>query len=261
MGAEMTQVELAQMTWTQAAAGRDAGAVVLITIGTQEENGSVCPLATDTLLAFEVARRVAEQTGSLVAPPINYGYSSTFSGYPGTMSLKPDTLRRVIFDVCENLIENGFDHLMLVNCHMPNEPIMQQAAKEIGARYGILIGSFNPITLARSVSQDLYADVEATFGHGAEPIASMIRSFNSAAIHLEAGQARDPGSSRGCRLWGHLRSGWTVGSLTSISIGNRSQRPAARVTRQLRILIAVPKSCDASWTEVASSCKLSPGLM
>ena len=45
----MTRVELAEMTWSQAASARDRGAVMLITIGTQEENGSVCPLATDTL--------------------------------------------------------------------------------------------------------------------------------------------------------------------------------------------------------------------
>jgi creatinine amidohydrolase len=188
----MSQVELAEMTWSQAAAARDRGAVVLITVGTQEENGSVCPLATDTILAYEVARRVAEQTVAVVAPPINYGYSSTFAGFPGTMALKPDTLRRVIVDVCDNLIENGFEHLLLLNCHLPNEPIMQQAAKEIGARHGVLIGSFNPIVMARSASKGLYSDGEASFGHGAEPIASMIRSFNPGAVHVD--EARSEGA-------------------------------------------------------------------
>lgn len=209
----MTQVELGQMTWRDAAAARDRGAVVLIPIGTHEENGSVCPLSSDTLVAYEVARRVAEQNEALVAPSINYGYSATFSRYPGTMSLKADTLQRVIVEVCENLIENGFDRLLLVNCHLPNEPIMAQAAKEIAARHGVLIGSFNPITLAQAASREIAPNTVSAFGHGAEPIASLIRSFQPDAVHLDQAQPEQFGEFQGLPMVGTAQVGVDGGTL------------------------------------------------
>lgn len=182
----MAEVELARMTWKQADAARDRGAVVLIPVGTQEQNGSVCPLGADTLVAFEVAKRVAEGTGAVVAPPVNYGYSPQFRHFPGTVSLMPDTLRMLLFDVCRNLIENGFEHLLLVNCHVPNEPILEHAARDVREQLGVLMGSMNPIALAQSASQDLYAGAEATLGHGSEPIASILRAFVPETVDLEA---------------------------------------------------------------------------
>ena len=182
----MTRVELAHMTWKQASEARDRGAVVLIPIGTQEQNGSISPLASDTLVAVEVARQVAQQSDALMAPPIHYGYSPIFRHYPGSVCLRPDTLRMMILDVCENLIENGFDHLLLVNCHNANEPIMEHAAMDIRERLGVLMGYFNPINLAQSASKDLYAGMDACLGHGSEPIASMLRSFIPESVYLES---------------------------------------------------------------------------
>lgn len=178
------QSELAHMTWTESEVARDRGAVVLIPIGTQEQNGPSAPLSSDTLVAVEVARRVAHQTGAVVAPPICYGYSPMFRHFPGTVSLQPETLRRLIVDICENFIQNGFERLMLVNCHLGNEPIMGHAAEEIRERIGILLGSFNPMSLAETVGKDMYASARSTMGHGAEPMVSVLRSFVPGSVRL-----------------------------------------------------------------------------
>lgn len=180
----MEQVELAHMTWKEVAAARDRKAPVLIPVGTHEQNGSACPLGTDTLVAHEVAKRTAQETGALVAPALSYGCSPIHRKYAGTISLKPDTLRGLIVEVCENLIEDGFDHLVLVNCHQSNEPIIEQVAREIRERLGLLLASFNPITLAETSSKDLYSS-KASHGHGAEPIASMLRSFSPESFRPE----------------------------------------------------------------------------
>lgn len=182
----MATIELGNMTWKEAAAARDRGAVVLIPIGTVEQNGSISPLASDTLIADEVARRVALATDSVVTPAVNFGYSPTFIHYPGTASLRPDTLRAVIVDILDNLISNGFRRLIMVNCHVYNEPIMEQAATEIRKRSGALLGYFNPITMAQAISKEIDPGAGAAFGHGAEPIASMILSFAPQAVKTES---------------------------------------------------------------------------
>lgn len=201
----MAQHELARMTWREAGAARDRYAVVLIPMGTLEQNGSVAPLAVDTLVAEEVSKRVAAETGALVAPAIAYGYSPPFRHFPGTVSVSPDTLRSLVFDVCLNLIENGFVRLVLVTCHVFNEPIIEHAARDIREQLGVLVGCLNPVTLAQAASRDLYAGRESTWGHGAEPIASMLRSFDADALHLENAQADNWKDFQGLKVTGNSR--------------------------------------------------------
>lgn len=209
-GGEMTGIELGNMTWKEAAAARDRGAVVLLPTGTVEQNGSISPLSADTLVADEVAKRVAVATGSVVTPAVNFGYSPTFIHYPGTASLRPDTLRAVIVDILDNLIANGFRRLVMVNCHVYNEPIMEQAATEIRKRSGVLLGYFNPITLAQGISKELDPEAGPAFGHGAEPIASMILSFAPQAVRVEAAQPKP---------WGTYQ-GLTAPGLSKVKVGN-----------------------------------------
>jgi creatinine amidohydrolase len=209
-GGKMASVELARMTWKEAQEARDRGAVVLIPIGTLEQNGSMAPLSSDTLVADEVARRVAEATGSVVTPPVHFGYSPPFINYPGTVSLRPETLQAVVLDILDNLIANGFQRIVMVNCHIFNEPIMEQAATQIRKRSSALLGNFNPITLAQGVARQLEPGIEAKFGHGTEPIASMLLSFAPDTVRTEAA---DP------RPWGNYQ-GLTAPFLSKVKVGN-----------------------------------------
>lgn len=193
----MSQFELAKMTWKEAQAARDRGAVVLIPIGTMEQNGSISPLSSDTLVADEVARRVAEATQSVVTPPVHFGYSPPFIHYPGTVSLRPEVLQAVVEDILDNLIANGFKRLIMVNCHVFNETIMEQAATVIRKRADALIGNFNPITLAQGAARVIEPGIEAKFGHGSEPIASMLLSFAPDSVRTEAADPRSWGPYQG----------------------------------------------------------------
>jgi creatinine amidohydrolase len=162
-----------------------------------EQNGSIAPLSSDTLVADEVARRVAEATGSVVTPPVHFGYSPPFINYPGTVSLRPETLQAVIEDVLDNLIANGFRRLVMVNCHIFNEPIMEQAATQVRKRSSALLGNFNPITMAQGVARQLEPGIETRFGHGTEPIASMILSFAPETVKNETADPRPWGTYQG----------------------------------------------------------------
>lgn len=198
----MATAELVHMTWKQAEEARDRGAVVLIPVGTLEQNGSVCPLGTDTLAAEEIARRVAEKTDSVMAPIIAYGYSPQFRHFPGTVSLSPDTLRSMVYDVCVNMIENGFTRLFVVNCHISSEPIIEHALRDVRENLGVLTAAVNPITVIQGATKDLYAGNEKTLGHGSEPIASMLRSFTPESVHLADARHDEWGKFQGLQAVG-----------------------------------------------------------
>ena len=182
----MAQCELAYMTWKEVEAARDRGAEVLVPIGTHEQNGTLGPMGTDGLLVFEITKRIAAETGAVVAPLLSYGYSSRHRNFPGTISLQPDTLRRLIYDICEALVKDGFDHVLLVNSHQTNEPIMEHAGRQIREKYGVIMGYINPVVLAEKSTQDLYPKLGSAHGHGDERVTSMLSYCLPGAVRMDA---------------------------------------------------------------------------
>jgi creatinine amidohydrolase len=179
-------IELAYMTWREVEAARDRGAAVLVPIGTHEQNGSFGPMATDGLLVFELTKRIAAQTDAVVAPLVSYGYSPRHRNFPGTISLRPDTLRMLIYDICEALVKSGFDHILLVNAHATNEPIMEHAGREIRERHGVMMGYINPVSLAEKCSDDLYPRLGSAHGHGDERVTSMLNYCLPGVVRMDA---------------------------------------------------------------------------
>jgi creatinine amidohydrolase len=53
----------------------------ILPTGTVEAHG-VSPLGTDNLIPMEICRRIAEDLKAIIAPPVNYGITSSLLGYP-----------------------------------------------------------------------------------------------------------------------------------------------------------------------------------
>ena len=92
-------LDLAAATSPEAKAAIARGAVAVLAVGAQEQHGSHLPLATDTILAQGVARRVCAEIDGLLLPPIAYGDAWNNEGFAGTLSLSPDTLRAIVLDI------------------------------------------------------------------------------------------------------------------------------------------------------------------
>jgi creatinine amidohydrolase len=58
-------------------------------------------LGTDYYLALDTARIISARTGVVVAPAVMVGYSIYHSGLPGTLSLKPETMKEVLYETAD----------------------------------------------------------------------------------------------------------------------------------------------------------------
>jgi creatinine amidohydrolase len=92
---------------------------VVLPVGSTEQHAYLS-LATDSILAERVAAEAAESLGVLVLPAMPFGVAPGFAAFPGTVSLRTETLVAVVSEVLETLYGQGFRGFLLVNGHGGN---------------------------------------------------------------------------------------------------------------------------------------------
>lgn len=110
------------LSWQEVAALRGRGVTMaILPVGATEQHGPHLPLGVDTLSAEAVARGASARTGIPVLPALSYGCSLGHSPrWPGTLSLRPETLSRIVLEIAEWLLAAGFDRLLMLNGHVTN---------------------------------------------------------------------------------------------------------------------------------------------
>ena len=127
----MRTANLAHLTWPEAREASEDGPLVILPVGSTEAHGPHLPLDVDTHQVSYVAERVAERTGSLVAPTVPYGYATTWMEFPGTMTLQADTYQQVLTELVSGLLAQGFHRVMILNGHRPNNTSVDVAARRV----------------------------------------------------------------------------------------------------------------------------------
>ncbi len=111
---------------------------IVLPIGSTEQHAYLS-LATDVILAERVSVEAAEPLGVPVLPVLPFGIAPGFTTYPGTVSLRTDTLVAVLTDALDVLHSQGFRRFLVVNGHGGNtraeEPLLAWAAARDGAQF------------------------------------------------------------------------------------------------------------------------------
>ncbi len=90
---------------------------IIFPFGTVEEHGDHLPLNTDTLIVYEVLKRVVKKKKVFLAPPIYYGVCTSTTQHPGTIGITPETLRRITLDVVRDAYKKGLRNFFLITGH------------------------------------------------------------------------------------------------------------------------------------------------
>jgi len=139
---------LQEMSWVDVQEYLKNNDMVIIPLGSTEQHGKHMPLGTDYYEAFGMSKMVSERTGVIVASVMFVGYSVYHSGFPGTLSLKPETMEQVLFESVEMLIKYGFRCFMFFNYHGGNNIVQQRVIHRINhttEATAIAIGIGGPI--------------------------------------------------------------------------------------------------------------------
>ncbi len=110
--------------------------IVLLPVGATEQHGRHLAIDTDSFISHEVAKRIAEKSGVLVAPVVPFGYSKAHMNFKGSITLELDTLIRVYKEVCLGLISHGFEKVVFINGHGGNINAINEAIRQIKEETG-----------------------------------------------------------------------------------------------------------------------------
>ena len=160
---------LQDMSWPEVEQYLKTSDMVIIPLGSTEQHGPQLPLGTDFYEAFEISKRISTRTGVAVAPVVQAGYSIYHSGFPGTLSLKPETLAQVLVETMEVLQRYGFRRFMLFNYHGGNHVAQAMAIHRINHATGgiaVAIGDGGEVPLQGKAPEkqvdDAHAGVDET---------------------------------------------------------------------------------------------------
>jgi creatinine amidohydrolase len=109
---------------------------LLLILGATEQHGYLS-LLTDIKIPMALADSASQQTGVLVAPPLNFGCSPYFLSYPGTLSLRVATLIAAVDDLVRSAYGAGFRRILVINGHGGNSPARTQLMEIAGSMPGI----------------------------------------------------------------------------------------------------------------------------
>jgi creatinine amidohydrolase len=148
---------ISEMTWFQVEDYLKHDDRAALPIGSTEQHGYLS-LAVDNILPEKVAREAAEPLGVPVFPTVNYGITPSFQAFPGTVSLRLETMLAVVRDVLDALSRQGFRRILIVNGHGGNAPIQALASEWMADHPGISVRFHNwwnaPRTWAKVVEID-----------------------------------------------------------------------------------------------------------
>jgi creatinine amidohydrolase len=100
--------------------GKAARDTAILGIGSLEQHSVHLPAETDFFFASRVGREVAERLDAVLLNPLPYSTSLEHLGFAGTVTLKPETLKAVVWDIAESVSRWGIRFLVLLNAHGGN---------------------------------------------------------------------------------------------------------------------------------------------
>lgn len=152
---EPDSVWIQDLTWEEIEKYLQRERIALVPVGSTEQHGPAGPVGVDAYVAITLAEDVARRTGVLCTPPIWFGDSSHHMGFPGTISIRTETLMLLVRDVCRSLVRHGFTQIVLINGHKgSNLPGLVSSVRALHEEEhpGVLFAVADPLHLARSAA-------------------------------------------------------------------------------------------------------------
>jgi len=119
--------------------------IALLPVGCTEAHGHLPP-DTDTLIARAFCKLAGERVPAAVERPVEDGFCPSTCALAGTKVVRFAEVFREVAGRVHRLIEAGRRHIVLVNIHAGNEPVLRGVVGDVYVERGFPLFYFNPYT-------------------------------------------------------------------------------------------------------------------
>jgi creatinine amidohydrolase len=166
--------------------------IVMVPVASMEQHSYHCPLLTDSLHCEAITKIAAEYAQVLYTPQLWVGYSPHHMGPPnlglGTITVREQTWRHMMYDICRSLIHHGFNKVIMVVGHASNLKIIDPLMRSLKYDTGALIGVCKPFAenYFGIIEDILEGPPEETPGwHAGELETSQVLSVDEKLVRME----------------------------------------------------------------------------
>lgn len=189
---------LEELTWQEAEQVLGPDTVIVIPIGAEaKEHGPHLKLKNDWLLAEYLKGEVMRNADVVVAPTVNYHYYPPFIEYPGSITLRLETARDLLIDICRSLARYGPRKFYALNTGVSTMRPLDLTAKVL-AEEGIRFRYTDILRLIEPVEKELKGQEGGT--HADEIETSMMLFIAPSTVDMRKAVRDYHPSPKGRRL-------------------------------------------------------------
>jgi creatinine amidohydrolase len=134
---------LEQLSWDEAEHILTPDRIVVIPLGAEsKEHGKHLQLNNDWVMAEYLKERVLAAAPVVIAPTINYSYFPAFLEYPGSTSIRKETARDMVVDICHSLASYGPRRFYILNTGISTIRPLSEAVKALASE-GVTLKYFD----------------------------------------------------------------------------------------------------------------------
>jgi creatinine amidohydrolase len=113
----------------------------IIPISSIEQHGFHLPVGTDTLILKATLEAIKDKVDIdrtlLQLPQLYYGKSTEHTNYPGTITLEPETIHGLLYDITASLARHDFRNIIVVNSHGGNAGLLDGILYDLRMKYQV----------------------------------------------------------------------------------------------------------------------------
>jgi creatinine amidohydrolase len=180
----MAGINLAEVTWQDAAKLLRGGRLVVLPIGGGvKEHGGHLPLGTDMMVTGELARRLLEATDVLMLPLLPYAYFPAFVDWPGSVSVEADHFKNLVGDILRSYARHGAKRFLVldggVSTHYPLTILSYDLHNELGVEVAVTDVRGLGAEVSRAICE------QERGGHADESETSCLLALRPDLVHLD----------------------------------------------------------------------------
>lgn len=188
-----------ELTAADLRAKAEAGAVVLLPVGSMEQHGPHLPVGVDTFLSEGVckaaAEAVADEMPVVVAPTLWCGMAEHHMAFGGTFTFDILTYRAVLLCLLTSLERHGFARVLIVNGHGGNIAALAAFLPDFARETGLAVRVVTAYEPARQAIRPILEDQDGIH-HACEVETSMMMVIAPDTVRREKlGEAHGPAHS------------------------------------------------------------------